>query len=269
MKVQLTRKKKWIIGGALALATATPSFALLGLGDIVFDPTSYASLASQLSTLTKMYTTASSQYTSFKNNVVNFSVKQQWQTALNSMKNVQVRNTYGETNGMTAALDQNSTTAATTAWTNSGEALSSNTSTYLSSESAGNSDKLTQLAIVETSDTVSPDCLNAIGSYRAARAASVSANASLQANQLDGSSATNSEVQQLNLVNASAAQQLNEQQAQGALHACIAQQQMVQNMQQRNAMAHDLNLAANVQAQRIANPTGDVPTTNTYTDYIP
>ena len=266
---KISNKKKWLIGGALALATAPPRFALLGLGDIVFAPTSYASLASQLSTLTKMYTTASSQYTSFKNNVVNFSVKQQWQTALNSMKNVQVRNTYGETNGMTAALDQNSTTAATTAWTNSGEALSSNTSTYLSSESAGNSDKLTQLAIVETSNTVSPDCLNAIGSYRAARAASVSANASLQANQLDGSSATNSEVQQLNLVNASAAQQLNEQQAQGALHACIAQQQMVQNMQQRNAMAHDLNLAANVQAQRIANPTGDVPTTNTYTDYIP
>ena len=47
------------------------------------------------------------------------------------MKNVQVRNTYGETNGMTAALDQNSTTAATTAWTNSGVALSSNTNTYL------------------------------------------------------------------------------------------------------------------------------------------
>ena len=266
---KLSNKKKWLLGGALALATATPSFALFGLGDIVFDPTSYASLVSQLSTLTKMYTTASSQYTSFKNNVVNFSFKQQWQTALNSMKNVQVRNTYGETNSMTAALDQNSTTAATTAWTNSGEALSSNTSTYLSSETAGNSDKLTQLAIVETSDTISPGCLNAIGSYRAARAASVSANASLQANQLDGSSATNSEVQQLNLVNASAAQQLNEQQAQGALHACIAQQQMVQNMQQRNAMAHDLNLQANIQAERVANPTGYVNSTGAYTDYIP
>ena len=84
------------------------------------------------------------------------------------MKNVQVRNTYGETNGMTAALDQNSTTAATSmAWTNSGVALSSNTNSYLASETAGNSDKLTQLAIVETSDTISPDCLNAVGSYRA------------------------------------------------------------------------------------------------------
>ena len=71
-----------MLGGALLLCTATPSFAIFGLGDIVFDPTSYASLVSQLSTLTKMYTTANSQYTSFKNNVVNFSLKTQWQTAL-------------------------------------------------------------------------------------------------------------------------------------------------------------------------------------------
>jgi len=267
--MKLFRKRQWIIAGALLFCTATPSFAIFGLGDIVFDPTSYASLVSQLSTLTKMYTTASGQYTSFKNNIVNFSLKTQWQTALNSMKNVQVRNTYGETNGMTAALDQNSTTAATTAWTNSSVALSSNTNTYLASETAGNSDKLTQLAIVETSDTVSPDCLNAVGSYRAARAASTTATANLQANQLDGTSSTNSEVQQLNLVNAAQAQQLNEQQAQGALHACIAQQMTVQNMQQRNAMAHDLNLAADVQAQRVANPTGYVNSTSTYTDYLP
>ena len=260
--MKLTRRKQWIIGGALLFSTATPGFALFGVGDIVFDPTSYASLVSQLTTL-------ESQYSSFKNNVRNFTLKTQWQVALNSMKNVQVRNTYGETNGMTAALDQNSTTAATTAWTNSGEALSGNTNTYLAGQSAGNSSRLTQLAIVETSDTVSPDCLNAVGSYRAARAASATATANLQTSQLDGTSGTNSEVQQLNLVNAAQAQQLNEQQAQGALHACIAQQMTVQNMQQRNAMAHDLNLAADVQAQRAANPTAYVNSTNTYTEYLP
>ena len=260
--MKLSRRKQWIIGGALLFCTATPGFALFGIGDIVFDPTSYASLVSQLTTL-------ESQYNSFKNNVRNFSLKTQWQVALNSMKYVQVRNTYGETNGMTAALDQNSTTAATTAWTNSGEALSGNTNSYLAGQSAGNSSRLTQLAIVETSDTVSPDCLNAVGSYRAARAASATATANLQTSQLDGTSSTNSEVQQLNLVNAAQAQQLNEQQAQGALHACIAQQMTVQNMQQRNAMAHDLNLAADVQAQRAANPTAYVNSTNTYTDYLP
>ena len=127
MNFKLSRKKKWIAAGALVLCTATPSFALFGIGDIVFDPTSYASLVSQLTTL-------ESQYRTFKNNIVNFSVKTQWTTALNRMKQIQVVNRYGETNGMTAALNQNSTTAATAAWSNSTVALSSNTNTYLAGE---------------------------------------------------------------------------------------------------------------------------------------
>lgn len=39
MKVNIKNRRKWIIGGAALLLTATPSFALFGFGDIVFDPT--------------------------------------------------------------------------------------------------------------------------------------------------------------------------------------------------------------------------------------
>ena len=93
--MKITRKnRKWIIGGAALLLTATPSFALFGIGDIVFDPTSYASLVSQLTTL-------ETQYNMLKNNIEHFSFKQQWQTTLNTMKNANVRNMFGETNGMT------------------------------------------------------------------------------------------------------------------------------------------------------------------------
>lgn len=262
MKLNLTKRRKWIIGGALMLCTATPSFAIFGLGDIVFDPTSYASLVSQLTTL-------ESQYRSFKNNVVNFSIKNQWQTALNRMKTVNVANSYGETNGMTAALNQDSTTAATTAWTSSKVALSPDTQTLLKTQTVGNSARLSQLAIIEASDTASPDCLNAVGSYRAARAASATANTNLQANQFDGTSSTNSEVQQLNLLNAAQAQQLNEQQAQGALHACLAQQITVQNMQQRNAAAQDMNTWAKVETQHFTNPNLNVSNSGTWTTYLP
>ena len=50
MKLKLNRRKKCLIAGGLLLATATPGFALFGVGDIVFDPTSYASLVSQATT---------------------------------------------------------------------------------------------------------------------------------------------------------------------------------------------------------------------------
>ena len=50
MKINLKKHRKYLIAGGLVLATATPSFALFGIGDIVFDPTSYASLVSQATT---------------------------------------------------------------------------------------------------------------------------------------------------------------------------------------------------------------------------
>ena len=69
MKFTLTNRRKWLIGaGAALLLTATPSFALFGIGDIVFDPTSYASLVSQLTTL-------QTQYTMLKNNITHFSLQ--------------------------------------------------------------------------------------------------------------------------------------------------------------------------------------------------
>ena len=61
------------------MLTATPGFALFGIGDIVFDPTSYASLVSQL-------TTIESQYNMLKNNIEHFSLKQQWQTTLTASR---------------------------------------------------------------------------------------------------------------------------------------------------------------------------------------
>jgi len=65
------KTRKWFIAGTALLLTATPSFALFGVGDIVFDPTSYASLVSQA-------TTALNQFKTIENNVTHFSFKQQW-----------------------------------------------------------------------------------------------------------------------------------------------------------------------------------------------
>src|SRR5450432_349535 len=109
MKFNLRKHRKYLLAGGQLLATATPSFALFGIGDIVFDPTSYASLVSQLTTL-------ESQYNMLKNNVTHFSLKQQWQTALNQLKNVNVANMFGETAGMSIALNTNSPSGTRTAW---------------------------------------------------------------------------------------------------------------------------------------------------------
>jgi len=261
MQVPLKYRRRWLLGGGLLLLTATPSFALFGFGDIVFDPTSYASLVSQLTTL-------QTQYTMLKNNVEHFSIKQQWQTTLTALKTANVKSMFGETNGMTTALNSNSPSASSAGWTSATVPVSSDMPTYLGTQTPG-SPQLSQLAMIEMSDSVSPDCITAVGQYRAARTQNAAANNSLAANQLDGSTSTNSEVQQLNLLNAAEAQKMSEIQSQGVLQACLASEMAVSNMQQRNAAATDLNTAVFVQTQHSTHDMSAASEDNTWQTYLP
>lgn len=262
MKFNVRKHRKYLIAGGLLIATATPSFALFGIGDIVFDPTSYASLVSQLTTL-------ETQYNMLKNNITHFSLKQQWQVSLNALKNANVANMFGETAGMSVALNTNSPNASATAWKTATVPVNSGTNSYLQGQTVGNSAQLSQLAMIEMADSISPDCLTAVGQYRSARSQNQTANNTLSQNQFDGTSAMNSEVQQLNLLNAAEAQKLSEMQSQGTMQTCIASQMTVANMQQRNAAAQDLNSAAMVQQQRTMNDTSAANEGNTWQTYIP
>jgi len=255
------KNRKWIIGGAALLLTATPSFALFGIGDIVFDPTSYASLVQQLTTLQM-------QYNMVKNNITHFSMKQQWQTTLHALENVNVANMFGETAGMSIALSTNSPSASSTAWKSSSVTMNGGASSYLAGGSLGSA-RTSQLAMIETSDAVSPDCLTAVGQYRNARSTNSTANNSLVSSQFDESDSTNTEVEQLNLLNAAEAQKLAEMQSQGALQTCLASQMTVANMERRNAAVVDLNTAVLVQQQRSANDTSAANEGNTWATYLP
>ncbi len=262
MKLTLTNRHKWLIGaGAALLLAATPSFALFGVGDIVFDPTSYASLVQQL-------TTIQMQYNMLKNNIEHFSLKQEWQTTLHALENVNVANMFGETAGIRIALNSNSPSASLTGWQTATIPMNSNASTYLAGQSLGSA-RMSQLAMIETSDGVSPDCLTAVGQYRSGRATNLTANNSLLSNQFDNSDSTNAEVQQLNLLNAAQGQNMAEMQSQGALQACLAGQMTVANMERRNAAVEDLNTAVLVQQQRAANDTSAANEGSTWDSYLP
>jgi hypothetical protein len=261
MPLQLKKHRKWFIVGTAVVLTATPSFALFGMGDIVFDPTSYASLVSQLTTL-------ETQYKMLKNNVTHFSLKQQWKTTLHALENVNVANMFGETAGIKIALNSNSPSTSATAWKTATVSMNSSTSNYLQGQSLGSS-RISQLAMIETSDSISPDCLTALGQYRSNRTENATANSSLLSDQFDSTDSTNSEVQQLNLLNASEAQKLSEMQAQGLLHTCLAGQMTVANMERRNAAVEDLNTAVFVQQQRATNDTSAAGESNTWQTYLP
>jgi len=261
MTLQLKKHRKWFIVGAAVLLTAMPSFALFGMGDLVFDAQSYASLVQQL-------TMIRTQYNMLKNNIAHFSFKQQWQTTLHTLENANVANMFGETAGIKIALNSNSPSTSSTAWKTATISMNSGTSSYLQGQSLGSS-RMSQLAMIETADSISPDCLTAVGQYRSNRTENATANSSLFSDQFDSTDGTNTEVQQLNLLNAAEAQKLTEMQAQGTLHTCLAGQMTVANMERRNAAVEDLNTAVFVQQQRATNDASAASESNTWKSYLP
>lgn len=261
MKLNVSTRCKWMLAGAAVLLTATPSFALFGFGDIVFDPTSYASLVQQA-------TTALNQFRMMKNNIAHFSLKQQWQTALVRLENLNVANQFGETAGISIALNTNSPSASVTGWKAATVPMNSGTTSYIGGQGLG-STQAAQLALIETSDAISPGCLTAVGQYRESRTQNAVANSNLAAQQLDSSDGTNSEVEQLNLLNAAEAQKMSEMQSQGTLQACLASQLTIANMERRNAAAVDLNTAAFVEQQRATNDTSAANESSTWSTYLP
>jgi type IV secretion system protein TrbJ len=108
-----------------------------------------------------------------------------------------------------------------------------------------------------------------VGQYRSGRTQGLTANSSLSANQFDNTDSTNSEVQQLNLINAAEGQKMAEMQSQGSLQVCVAGQMTVANMERRNAAAEDMNTAAFVQQQRASNDVSAANEGSTWQTYLP
>jgi hypothetical protein len=250
--------KRAILAGVLAallLVFVQPARAIFGFGDIVFDPSSYATLGKiftsdatllQKTILTynetvKIYTNALQSYNLAMAMSQHFSHPQKaaWMTVAQTAANDYTRNAYGET-VMWPQMMNGRPALAPTAWANA--TLPVTHRSYLSGEVPGSSALLAHLASIEAEDGSSTKCLSTIAQYRANAALNATAAANLQTAQTDDTTVTNSSVEQANLLNASQAQANNEQRAQGALQTCLVEQQILANKAQRDALADHLSL---------------------------
>jgi hypothetical protein len=185
----------------------------------VFDPSSYATLGkiftSDASLLAKTIQTYNQTVKIYQNGLnlyeqakymsLRFAQPQRmsWRTLTQTAVNDFTQNRYGETvnwpvmvNGR-PELASGAWTAATVPVTHT---------SYLSSEIAGSSRLLAHLASVEAQDGSAAKCLSTIAQYRQNAAANAAPVLNLAAAQTDGSDNTNSQIEQLNLMNAAQAQ---------------------------------------------------------------
>jgi predicted NAD-dependent protein-ADP-ribosyltransferase YbiA (DUF1768 family) len=262
----------------------SPAAALFGLGDIVFDPTSYATLgkiwSSDASTLTKVTEELTQLEAIYGNGVQTYkqamamarsfthASRLNWLTVGITVVADATGNKYGETANW-AALVNGNPALAPGAWKSATLPITDAGNTFLAEETLGSSANLTNLASVEALDGSATKCLSEIAEYRSATETNSLAINELQTADNDDTDSANSEIEQLNLVNAAQAAALHEQQSQGALHACLVEQQILANTWQRNATSEATNVygAALVSRQTDASEYGNVH--DTYYGYIP
>lgn len=297
-----TLNARWLAlaGGLIAFVSAMPAHAQFG--GVTFDPTQSAhavvqisnegkSLANQATriaqgsqtnltlsqqliqdvqmagTALKIYNQSITTYNTIFNNLKYFNSKQIWKTAENALMNSSVQNQYGETSGLQAQLNGQGQNAGTV-WKIMNLAISGTSSSFWGNQIVGASDRLSTLAHIEAMDAASTQCLAAVGAYNASRSTNLPANSALINSIYDTTTGTNSEVEQLNLINVSNAQRMEEQHAQGQLQACMAAQNAVSNMDKRNAASLTINDASYKLTQQASNPTYAGNESSTWTTYF-
>jgi hypothetical protein len=270
----------------LCLAATLPSHAQL----TVFDPTQSVHAIQQIydraqdadtwrqqlyadmqmaGTLLKNYQQAVTTYNMLHGNLKNFSSKSIWKTIESQLALASIANNYGETTGLQGVMNGQSPGTASTVWKFINLGLNSTSSSFLSSQVLGTSRALATLARMEAMDGVSSQCLQSVGNYNQQRNNNLLPQSALTQSQFDATSFTSTELEQLNLVNMHDAHNLNESEAQGALHTCQAAQAAVANMAQRVAAANEINNAAAIQQQRATTPSAPANSSNTWQNYLP
>ena len=299
MKKLTIARSLTLASGLAALAMAAPAHAQFG--GITFDPTQSAhaiqqivneekglasqaeqvaqgsqtnlTLIQQLTNDIKMaqtelniYQQTITTYNTMVNNLKYFNSKQIWTTAENALLHGTVQNSYGETAGLQAQLNGQSNNSSLV-WKLMQLAISGTSSSFWSGEIVGQSQRLTTLAHIEAMDAASANCLSAVSAYQSSRTNNLAANEALNTSIFDTSDLTNSEVEQLNLLSMSDSQRLEEAHAQGQLHACMASQAAVANMEKRNVASLAISDANYKYTQQANNPTYLGNGSTTWTTY--
>jgi hypothetical protein len=117
---------------------------------------------------------------------------------------------------------------------------------YMAGQVPGSSSTLAQLATLNAMDGASVSCLQNVANYHANVALNLPSIVKLAVSHLDGTANTNSNIEQLNMINGHQEQGNTEQRAQGAIQTCLAQQQTLAIKLQRDQLAESLDFQGQV-----------------------
>jgi len=257
------KRGKLAITGAVALglaATAMLSAQLLGVSlveDLSQEKNSAAQLSNDITKIAKLDAQIQQAVATYNQLVMNakfFSVKNMFAGWGNQIvANWWSPNSYGMT-GNWSPMVLFGGGSPVTAWSNVTVALHTNPAIAAAAAAAlaggrggayvPYSGLAANAATVETFDGAGPAAVETLGNARAQQTRMSNSISRLQASVLDGTAATNSGVEQLNLIAAGAVQQLQMQQTTNNVLTSLLEQQTIANKIARDQLADELNYTA-------------------------
>jgi hypothetical protein len=268
MKIQ---KKRWLVAIPLSLGIAylavnpRPLYGLFGMGDIVFDPTSYATLGhiwtEDISTGAKILQTYNQTVKIVQNGLQMYGLamemaqrvqnKSVWETAAFAVGNETTERHYNETINFSAVMNGDALHAGT-AWQQS--TLNAGNGGYLGSATAANSRRMSEYATIQLLDQTSERCAAILANYKATQDANAAAESKLNSDTFDQSDVKNSMVAVLNVLSGGHIQAQTQAKANGNLQACLAEQQTLQAKVQRDKLADEQIWYSDIATARSSSP---------------
>lgn len=245
------KSKRAIVLGLLAaftLALASPAWAFLGLGDIVFDPSNYAQairsfiqLEQQYAQLIQIYQQSRQQYEQmvWMTQKVPVNMQTRYRVVVTPWTNANTTNTYGTTGGWINSI--NTGAGVDAGYSQSIQKLESYGSA-LGNIPDGQIDRVkTSYGNVELTDGANLEAMGTIGQIRANAPALENTVQALEQDSLSSDPAMNTEVGVLNKINAANLIGLRNAQDTNKLLVSLAEQQVLTSKRSRDAETQAIN----------------------------
>jgi hypothetical protein len=239
---------KCFVTAVAVAAFVTPALAILGIGDIVYDPTNYAQALQRFAQLQQQYTQLVQTYQMIQNQYqhmlfmarqVPVNMAARYRALATPWRNFSATNTYGTTSGWLTAINTGSSVA-------SGYSAATQPLQGYSS-ALGNipADQLprvkTNYATVELTDGANLYGMATIGQMRANSSAVEAAIKGLEDDSLSSNPDMNTEIAVLNKINAAHLIMVRNTQDTNKLLVALAEQQIIDAKRKRDAETQAIN----------------------------
>ena len=253
-----------VCGGYLAV-NPQRLYAIFGIGDVVFDPTSYASIVKiwnqDISNGAKLAQTYNQTVKIVKNGLDTYNLavqmarrvqdKRVWETAAFAVGNEVTESHYNEHINFNAVMNGDYLNAGY-AWHQS--TLSPGSAGYLGARTAQQSNRMSQYATIQLLDQTSQRCAQILANYKKLQEANQAAEDKLHSDALDSSDAKNSIVAVLNVISGGHIHAQTQAKANGNLQACLAEQHTLQAKVIRDRLANEQLWYNDIAAARAFTP---------------